>query len=51
MESIKQARALDRHGVRGLSVVEFDTDRIVDSIIAAMNTVRLGGGIAMAASV
>ena len=30
---------------------QFDTDRIVDSIINAVNTVRLGGGIATAASV
>jgi hypothetical protein len=29
---------------------QFDTDRIVDSIINAVNTVRLAGGIGTAAS-
>ncbi len=30
---------------------QFDSDRIVDSLISAVNTTRLGGGIATAASV
>jgi len=50
MEAIGQAQAMDRHRVRDRAVEEFDTDRIVDSIITPVNTVRLGGGIATAAS-
>jgi hypothetical protein len=51
MEAIEQARAMDRHGVRERAAEEFDTRRIVDSVISAVNTVRLGGGIETAASV
>ena len=35
MEAIEQAQSLDRHSVRGRAAEEFDTDRIVDSIICA----------------
>jgi hypothetical protein len=50
MEAIEQALALDRHIVRDRAAKQFDTDRIVDSIINAVNTVRLAGGIGTAAS-
>ena len=51
MESVEQAQAMERHSVRDLAAEQFDTDRIVDSIITAVNKARLGGGIATAASV
>ena len=51
MEAIEQAQSLDRHSVRDRAARQFDTDRIVDSIITAVNMARLGGGIATAASV
>jgi hypothetical protein len=37
--------------VRDRAAGEFDTDRIVDSIITAVNTIRLAGGIERAAIV
>jgi hypothetical protein len=43
MEAIEQAQALDRHSVREQAACEFDSDRIVDSIIIAVNKVRLAG--------
>ena len=45
MEAIEHAQSLDRHSVRERAVSEFDSDRIVDSIITAVNKARLGGGI------
>ena len=51
LEAIEQAQAMDRHSVRGRAAEEFDTDRILDSVITAVNTVRLAGGIERAASV
>jgi glycosyltransferase involved in cell wall biosynthesis len=51
MEAIEQARSMDRHSVRDWAAEEFDSERIVDSIITAVNTDRLAGGIARAASV
>ena len=51
IEAIEQAIAMDRHSVRDRVASEFDTDRIVDSIITAVNKARLGGGIATVASV
>ena len=51
MESIEQAQAMDRHRVRDRAAEQFDTDKIVGSIITAVNTVRLAGGIETAASV
>ena len=51
MEAIEQAQALDRHSVRDQAAREFDTDQIVDSIIAAVNKAGLAGGIQTAASV
>jgi hypothetical protein len=51
MEALEQAQALDRHRVREQAAGQFDTERIVDAIITAVNTARLGGGIATAASV
>ena len=35
MEAIEQAQTLDRHSVRDRAAEEFDSDRIVDSIITA----------------
>jgi hypothetical protein len=37
--------------VRDRAAEEFDTERIVDSIITAVNMARLGGGIERAANV
>ena len=51
MEAIEQAQAMDRHSVRDRVALEFDSDRMVDSVITALNMVRLGGGIETAASV
>ncbi len=51
MAAIEQAQLLDRHSVRERAASEFDTDRIVDSIITAVDTVRLARGIESAASV
>ena len=51
MEAIEQAQSMDRHSVRERAAEQFDTDRIVDSIITAVNKARLGGGLATAASV
>jgi hypothetical protein len=51
MEAIEQAKAMDRPSVRDRAAEEFDSDRIVDSIITAVNTDRLGGGIERAANV
>jgi hypothetical protein len=43
MEAIEQAQSMDRHSVRDRAAEEFDTDRIVGSIITAVNTARLEG--------
>ncbi len=51
MEAIEQAQSMDRHSVRERAASEFDTDRIVDRVITAVNKARLGGGIATALSV
>jgi hypothetical protein len=51
MEAIEEVQSLDRHGVRDRAAEEFDTERIVDSIITAVNMARLGGGIERAANV
>ena len=51
MEATEQAQSMDRHSVRDRAAREFDSDRIVDSIITAVNKARLGGGNATAASV
>ena len=37
MEAIEHAQSMDRHSVRDRAAEEFDTDRIVDSIINAVN--------------
>jgi hypothetical protein len=50
MEAIEQAQAMDRHSVRKRAARKFDTDRIVDSIITAVNKARPGGGIGRAAN-
>ena len=42
MEAIEQAHSLDRHVVRVRAASEFDTDRIVDSVVTAVNKARLG---------
>ena len=51
MEAIEQAQSMDRHRVRDRAAEQFDTDRIVDSVITPVNTVRLAGGAEKAASV
>lgn len=51
MDSIKKAQWMDRHRVRERPASEFDSDRIVDSIITAVDKARLGGGIERAANV
>ena len=51
LDAIEQAQAMDRQSVRDRAAEQFDTERIVDSVITAVNTVRLAGGIATAASV
>jgi hypothetical protein len=43
MDAIEQAQGMDRHGVRDRAADQFDTDRIVDSIITAVDNVRLTG--------
>lgn len=45
MEAIGEAQSRDRHSVRDQAARQFDTDRIVASIITAVNKARLGGGI------
>ena len=42
MEAIEEAQCLDRHSVRMRAAREFDTERIVDSIITAVTKARLG---------
>jgi hypothetical protein len=51
IEAFEQAQSTDRQCVRERAAEEFDTDRIVDSIITAVNKASLAGGIATAASV
>jgi hypothetical protein len=51
LNAIEQAQSIERDSVRERAAEQFDTDRIVDSIITAVNKARLGGGIATAASV
>ena len=51
MEAIEQAQAMDRHRLRDRAAGDFDSDRIVDSVITLLDTARLGGGIERAASV
>lgn len=51
MGASDQALSLDRHSVRDPAAEQFDTDRIVDSIINAVNSVGLGVGIERAANV
>ena len=50
MEAIEQAQSMDRHSVRDRAL-EFDTNRIVDRVITAVDKARLGGGVEKAASV
>jgi len=40
MEAIEQAQLLDRHSVRDRAARQFDSDRIVDSLITAVNRAR-----------
>ena len=51
VEAIEEAQAMDRHSVGNRAAEEFDTDQIVDSVIASLDTARLRGGIETAASV
>ena len=41
MEAIEQAQSLDRHSVRDRAAQQFDTDGNVDSVITALDNVRL----------
>jgi hypothetical protein len=50
MEAIEQTQAMDRHRVRDRAARQFDSGRIVDSVITAVNKARLGGGITTAAT-
>jgi hypothetical protein len=50
MDAIEEAQALDRDSVRD-QALEFDTNRIVDRVITAVDKARLGGGVEKAASV
>ncbi len=43
MEAIEQAQSMDRQTVRDRAAEQFDTDRIIDDVITALNTARLGG--------
>ena len=40
LQAIEQAQVMDRHRVRDRAARQFDSDRIVDSVIAALATVR-----------
>ena len=40
---IEQVQAMDRHSLRDRAARQFDSERIVDSIITAVNKARLGG--------
>lgn len=51
MEAIEEAQSMDHHSVWEPATGQFDSDRVVDSIITAVNTARLAGGIETAASV
>ncbi len=51
MEAIEEGQEMDRHSVRDQAASEFETGQIVDSIITAVNKVRLGGGITTVSSV
>jgi len=44
MEAIEQAQAMEPNSVRDRAARQFDTERIVDSIITAVNKARLSGG-------
>ncbi len=44
MEAIERAQALDRHSVRDLAAREFNTDRTIDNVIAALKVARLKRG-------
>ena len=41
IEAIEEAQSMDRHSVRDRAAREFDSDRIVDSIITAVDKARL----------
>ncbi len=51
MDALEQAQTLDRYSVRDRAADQFDSDRIVDSIITAVNKARLGRGIEGSGSV
>ena len=38
MEAIEQAQSVDRRSVRGRAAEQFDTDQIMDAVIAALHT-------------
>ena len=44
LESIEQAQAMDRSGVRNRAAQLFDTERIMDAVITSLHPTRLSGG-------
>ena len=44
MESIEQAHAMDRSGVRSRAAELFDTERVMDAVITSLDPTRLSGG-------
>ena len=42
MEAIEQAQAMDRESVRNVAATEFDTERIVDTIVEALSGLASG---------
>ena len=44
-DAIEQAQSMDRNSLRERAAQQFDSDRIMDSIITAVNKARLAGGI------
>ena len=40
LEAVEQAQAMDRESVRRLSAEQFDTERIIETVIAVLATVR-----------
>lgn len=51
MEALEPSQSLDRHSVWDRACEKCATDRIVESVITAVNKAGLGGGIAAAGSV
>lgn len=41
MEAIEEAQSMDRHSVRERAARQFDTDRIVESVITSLHSIRM----------